>query len=380
MKRNKRPAKPNNPFLLVGYHSPAYFCNRVKETKTLTEAILNERNVTIYAIRRLGKTALIRHVFDTLAQKSQCHLLYVDLMPTNDFNDFTKRLAEAVINEFGTSGGGISAKIRQLLSSIGASVSFEPVSGMPSIDLEMKEPGKITYSLSAIMDFLNNQKKQVIIALDEFQQITHYPETEPEATLRNMIQEYAGTRFIFSGSHTGIMSSIFSEAGRPFFKSTQIMALKTIEKETYTRFIQHHFESNGKTIPEGIVHNLLAWCRRQTYYVQVLCNRLFARYDQVTEEHLKAVQAEVMNEEEAVFHNYKNLLTSRQWQALVAFAQEENVARPNAYSFLHKYRLGQASTVSGTIKSLLDKQLIAYEDGTYFIQDVLLMRWLQAKW
>ena len=27
----KKPRRPNNPFLISGYHSPAYFCNREKE-------------------------------------------------------------------------------------------------------------------------------------------------------------------------------------------------------------------------------------------------------------------------------------------------------------------------------------------------------------
>ena len=53
----------SNPFLISGYISPEYFCDREKETNTITEALLNRRHMTIFSPRRMGKTGLIRHVF-----------------------------------------------------------------------------------------------------------------------------------------------------------------------------------------------------------------------------------------------------------------------------------------------------------------------------
>lgn len=48
--------KLNNPFLIAGYHSPEYFCDRLKETETITNALQNERNITLIAARRMGRT------------------------------------------------------------------------------------------------------------------------------------------------------------------------------------------------------------------------------------------------------------------------------------------------------------------------------------
>ena len=52
-----------NPFLTSGYESPEYFCDRVAETKDLIEALENDRNVTLMAPRRYGKTGLVENVF-----------------------------------------------------------------------------------------------------------------------------------------------------------------------------------------------------------------------------------------------------------------------------------------------------------------------------
>ncbi|MEX2569325.1 MAG: hypothetical protein WD431_25505 [Cyclobacteriaceae bacterium] len=49
---------PANPFVLSGYHSPAYFCNRMEELAWLEEQFRNERNAVLYAYRRMGKSAL----------------------------------------------------------------------------------------------------------------------------------------------------------------------------------------------------------------------------------------------------------------------------------------------------------------------------------
>lgn len=369
--------EPSNPFLLVGYHSPAYFCDREQETEKLLEAIGNQRNITLYSIRRMGKTALIKHAFYHLAHDHQITPLYIDLMPTNNFDDLTKRLTEAIIHHFGKKHQGLSAKLQQLISTIGAAVSFDPMTGMPVVNLHINEPGEIKRSLESLLTFLDGQKQQIVLAFDEFQQVVQYPESGTEALLRSVIQEFNGVRFIFSGSHQGIMTSMFTDQGRPFYKSTQMMPLGPIEHATYKAFIRHHFAQAGKTIPDAVIDAILQWCKQQTYYVQLICNRLFARYKEVTEAHLKLVWQEVMDEEQAIFHNYKNLLTYKQWQVLGAIAKAEPVKHPNATEFLYRYQLGAASSISSALNALIDKQLITRDETGYAVQDALLARWLQ---
>ena len=55
--------KPYNPFLIVGYHSPEFFCEREIETTTILDVLHNGRNVTFIDPRRMGKIGLIRHAF-----------------------------------------------------------------------------------------------------------------------------------------------------------------------------------------------------------------------------------------------------------------------------------------------------------------------------
>lgn len=54
--------KPNNPFLVRGYAGPEFFCDRAAETASLVSSIENDRDVTLIAPRRYGKTGLVHNV------------------------------------------------------------------------------------------------------------------------------------------------------------------------------------------------------------------------------------------------------------------------------------------------------------------------------
>jgi AAA+ ATPase superfamily predicted ATPase len=54
--------KIDNPFPTTGYYGPAFFCDREKETATLLRNLKGRQSTTLAAIRRMGKTALIKHV------------------------------------------------------------------------------------------------------------------------------------------------------------------------------------------------------------------------------------------------------------------------------------------------------------------------------
>ena len=55
--------KPINPFLIVGYQGPDYFCDREKETDSLMSTLKNSRNITLISPHRMGKTGLIKNIF-----------------------------------------------------------------------------------------------------------------------------------------------------------------------------------------------------------------------------------------------------------------------------------------------------------------------------
>ena len=92
--------KPNNPFLISGYYSPEFFCDREQETRVILEALHNGRNVTLIAPRRMGKTGLIRHAFYRLKeQQPDIDTFYLDIYSTQSLGDFVRLFASTVLGQ-----------------------------------------------------------------------------------------------------------------------------------------------------------------------------------------------------------------------------------------------------------------------------------------
>ena len=107
--------KPENPFLVSGYYSPEYFCNREKETGRVIQALANGRNITIFSIRRLGKTGLIEHVFNKLKSEKKKHLFYIDILSTTNLSSFINLFATTVL-------GKLESKPEKFIKKIGGSI------------------------------------------------------------------------------------------------------------------------------------------------------------------------------------------------------------------------------------------------------------------
>lgn len=369
--------KPANPFIISGYHSPEYFCDRQEESQWLLEQFENERNVVLYSWRRIGKTALIKHLFYYLEQNKKAETIFVDLLGSINVSEANSRIAQAIVSRFGNVQKGLGAGLVALLGSVGASIGLDPYNGTPKISFKLLPSESVPVSLAVMGDFLSKRKKPIIICIDEFQQVINYQETNAEAIFRQWSQQFPMVRFIFAGSHRQMMISMFSEKSRPFYRSVQMKVLDKLDEETYAKFIQHFFKKSGKQINKPLIDKVFAWTRLQTYYVQLICNKLFAKkapYDDVL---LEEIFTEILQQEIPLFASYQKLLTQFQWKLLIAVAKEENLINPLAKDFISKYALGSASSVSTALKSLVNKEFIIFNEDYYTMHDTLLMRWLQ---
>ena len=82
----------HNPFVDIGYRGSEYFCDREDETELLRKYIDNQTNTTLFAFRRLGKTGLIQHVFESFKKSKKQVCIYVDILSTTDKASFINQL------------------------------------------------------------------------------------------------------------------------------------------------------------------------------------------------------------------------------------------------------------------------------------------------
>jgi uncharacterized protein len=367
-----------NPFPISSYISPEYFCDRVEETDNILSAINNRRHLTIFSARRIGKTALIKHAFYNGKKKKSFIPVYCDILATSSIKDFTESFGRSVLSSIASNETGIK-KILKNLASLRPKAGIDAITGDPYISLAINNNQEAVESLHTIFRYIQDQKRYFVIALDEFQQITGYPERNTEAVLRTYLQHTDNVCMIFSGSRKHILAEIFSSPNRPFFSSTQMMEISKINTDEYKSFILEKFESNGIKTDSAAIDLLLEVTSGHTFYVQYLCNRLFSSENNINTDAVRQILMKTVNENEAVYASYIAVLTQLQFRIIRAIGLNRGVRYPTSGEFISKYDLGASSSVSLAIKSLMDKEFIDFIDDQYLLNDRFFEAWLRLK-
>ena len=59
-------------------------------------------------------------------------------------------------------------------------------------------------------------------------------------------------------------------------------------------------------------------------------------------------------------------------------AKDEPLVNPLSIEFINTYHLGATSSVNTALRMLQKNELVIEDEGSYFVHDVLLARWLQS--
>ena len=374
----------DNPFVLVPYVSKELFCDRENETATLVEYLANGSNVTLISPRRFGKTGLIYRVFDEMRQRQMdVNTCYVDIYSTDSIEGFIKLFSESVLSTLEKKSA--ISKFMQFLGGIRPMLSYDSISGTPELTLTYRNEQEKLTTLKSLFEFVENQGRKTVIAIDEFQQVRNYKGVNMEALLRSYIQPLKNVRFIFCGSKKHIMMEMFSDARSPFYESTRCFYLNKIDRKVYADFIVKMFAKGKKTISEEALDFILDWTKLHTFYTQSLCNHVFMKSKKRIEL-IDVVRSvfQIFEENEANYLQWRNLLTPSQWNYLKAVAKEGVVTKPCSTEFVQRYNIGTSANSKRILESLIEKELIlanTTKDGeSYSVYNVFLSRWLEKEY
>lgn len=365
-----------NPFLTKGYKGSRYFCDRKSETEDLISAIRNSQDITLFGYRRLGKSALIHHVFQKLNKEYVC--VYADIWGTSSIEEFTKELANGLIRSKIFQRQKFSAKMANFLKSIGASFSIG-LDGLPSVDVIYHDRNQVFRNLEEMFQFLNQLSVPIVFAIDEFQEIKKYNEPIPfEGKLRSLTQQSNSIVFLYSGSEQHLLNEIFTKYNRPFYQSTRMLSIDKIDKGAYAEFIIRHFKKSKREISDEIVEHILSISHLHTFYVQAIANYIYSQdiLPSSTDEFEKLFREFIM--EKGVFYSeLPELLTKQQFSLLKGVAKSSMVSNPTAADFMEIAKIRSSSSMFRAINSLLDKQLIIKDDNNLRLYDVFLEHYLK---
>ncbi|MCK5534457.1 ATP-binding protein [bacterium] len=369
-----------NPFVYGKEVSGDNFCNRKREKNELYRDIINGQNVIIFSQRRLGKTSLINEVFNKCRKKGIIPI-YVDLYPMLSEEDFIRIYAKSIAEV-------VWGKIRKKLKEI--TQFFHKV--RPTFTVN--QTGEISYSfdvdrkaiipsiedvLDGVKRYADRKKKKVTVCFDEFQQIGQLKTDKLEKIMRSSFQKHNNIAYVFMGSKKHLITDMFNNPNRPFYRSTKSFPLEKINKCELSLFIQDRFQTTGKSISKDLIGEILDICELHPYYVQYFCHIIWERaIDRkiVKQEDLREGLKLLLKRESSTYEATWDLLTVKQKQVLVAISKVSPNDKLFSSEFLEKHNLGSASSVQRTVRSLINKDLIDKAGEMYMIIDIFFKKWI----
>ncbi len=362
-----------NPFKYGGIVFGKNFVDREHEIKELSRRILSGKSVMLYSPRQLGKSSLIAETFRRLSKNVIC--VHIDLYGVGS----RERLAEEIIKSIAISAFTTFDKIKRAIAELLKSLKIDVVlTHEGDIRFEVGR-GVPVQSLADAFDFAEKvarrNNKAMVVAFDEFQEISNLDGIELEKLMRSRFQHHENVAYIFAGSKRHLLQEIFGEESRAFYKFAEPMTLEPIPKEEFAAFILKKFKESSGLISDKAVEKIFGLTNGHPYYTQQLCYEIWFISKRVKEEIV--VEQAVQNILTHQLINYLNIwdrLPRLQRNLLVGLAKEEKLSIYSA-EFIDEYRLKTQSHVKRAFELLKKKGII--EEGK--ITDIFFKEWLKAK-
>ena len=372
-----------NPFYITGIIPEPYFCDREKEAIWFIRTLENKAHILLTSPRRMGKTQLIRHVFEQPPIKGNCYTFYTDIYPTTCLHELVLFLSKEIYSVLVPKGKSVIDQFLAGLHSLAGSIGYDPITGLPTLDIKLGDIHAPELTLEEIFRYLEQADKPCIFAIDEFQQIVQYPEKNVEALLRSHIQKMNNCLFIYAGSNRHILENMFNSAAKPFYNSAEQIYLDCIPKEVYTSFAEKQFSDAGRSILPSAVSLTYDLFEGHTYYVHNVLRNAFAYLDPdkvIDESDINKTLSDILEEKGRSFASIMNQLNYQQKETLIAISKEGKASSVTSVAFVKKHALKSPSSVQYAISALLEKQLLTYEilerTKAYSVSDRFLEMWI----
>lgn len=363
------------PFHYGGTVDNQHFCNRTKEIKELKTDIDTGLNLLLYAPRRFGKTSLVLH---TLKQ-TQYQYIFLDFMSIVDEHEFINEYFNAISKSLNTTADKVVDFFKKILK-IKPNISVDfGMDGTPSFKLNFlhKENSMV---LKEVLElpylYAKYHNIRVVVVFDEFQEVINLG---IEDKLRSVLQHHEDmVSYIFLGSKKSIMTNLFFDKSKPFYKSVKHIPIDKIEAEHWHKYIQDGFKSLKKEIELNHIEMILEVSKGFPYYTQQIASELFNMTQNfVTDEMVEEAINSILEKEEDLFFNEWNHLSQQQKKALKFLVHfgGENIYQKEK---MIEYNL-TSSSLKKAVEGLIAKDVIDLKKNSYYLQDPLFEIFLRRK-
>jgi hypothetical protein len=374
-----------NPFVYGEVVPVAAFVDRVVELQRLVADLAAGQKIFLVSPRRYGKSSLIRLALGAMAKRGA---LTVDVTVSSfsSYVSFLEGYARAVMaaeTKWDRARSWLRDAVRSTRpevryapdsSSLGSlTVSFPAVRTERDVSRLAQEVFELPARLAAA------RRRQVVVALDEFQAIGGFDGGSVEHAMRAAVQHQREVGYVFAGSEPSLMERMLGPK-RPFYKAGPVMRLDKIPADEFAAFIDARFARSGLRPESGLGDAVVELAGNLPYDVQRLAHET---WDQVrnagrrraTLDDLHEALRRLLTEQQTMYEAVWQRLTLAQRAVLRAVVLEEGRELLSADART-RHRLGGPSTVQASLAALMREDVVARDADRYVVVDSLLREWV----
>ena len=369
----------DNPFVYGEVVPAAAFVDRVAELRRLSGDLSAAQKVFLISPRRYGKSSLIRRALATAARGGAL-TVEVTVSSFSSYVAFLEGYARALAAAE-TKWDAASSWLRDAISSTRVDVRSDRVAFVNArSDRDISRLAEEVFALPGRL--AEARRRNVVVALDEFQAIAAFDGGSVEHALRAAVQQQRSVGYVFAGSEPSLMERMLGPK-RPFYKAGPVMRLEKIPAEEFEAFIDAAFVRSRMKPEDGLGGAIVELAGNLPYDVQRLAHET---WDEVratgsrraTLDHLHQALTRLLAEHDTVFEAAWQRLTLAQRAVLRAVVLEDGRGMHSA-DVRARHRLGGPSTVQTSLAALVRDDVVAREDDRFTVVDSLMREWVARR-
>lgn len=372
-----------SPFQFGTTVSQTSFTNRENDVEKLYNNLTQGINTMLISPRRWGKSSLVEKVIlKTQKENPTIKIVSIDLFSVSSEEEFLQLFAKEVIKASSSAwqdwleiGKNIFKQLTPTFS-----VGIDPIHDF-SLGFDWNQLQKQKQEILELPQKIALEKNcRFIICLDEFQNLATFPEFENlEKSMRAVWQRQPEVTYCLYGSKRHMMTDIFNNASKPFYRFGDILLLPKIKREKWVSFIVERFNDTKKEISSELAERIPFLMDDHSWYVQQLAHYVWQKTEKnVSKEILLDAFQELIQVNSPLYQREIEGLSTTQLQLLKAISQKEQ--RLSSVETIQKYRLGTSANVVKNKGVLLKSDIIDEQNGSLNFLDPVFEKWFQKQY
>lgn len=255
--------------------------DREAEITEVVETITQGGKLFMIGPRRYGKTSILKAAADRLGGAGAVVLRYdAESYPSLDLlvNSLVVGAARHLKGGVERTGEQIRRFFSRLRPELNFSVTEREWTAKVGVTASDTSEHQVTLLLDALEGLEQLAKAQpkdraVGLVIDEFQKIIEIGGPSAEGHIRAAIQRHKRTGYVFAGSKTRLLTSMTTDASRPFYRLGASRFIGPVPRRDFTSFLHEKFVASRFGIEDpGVLNLVLDLAEDVPYNVQMLAH------------------------------------------------------------------------------------------------------------